>query len=241
MFFSFSRKDAMDQFACYCASVVLGFWKTSSLSRFVPTLKRASLLACVLLLSGCATQFRAQVSSQHTWPPANLPATLQLPYRFASDSQQSNEERLGLEQQIDKFLSMQFWQLTDGQAASPAVLELAPSYHKTMQEKRVWEPYYIPMSVPIRTNNGATIWTTQMIYGGQRERLIRTYEMRLKIDLFSLTAGQRSAQPVWAGEASTVSGVDNANAVLPLLLEALFKDFPGPNGQNRQVTIELSR
>lgn len=202
-----------------------------------------------LSLSGCATSFRATVTSQHTWPPAGLPTTLTLPYRFAP----STEAKAGLEQQVAAFLSQQFWELKTGKEAADVPLELVPNYRNTVQESRFMEPYYYPISVPIRYSNGSMGFTTQMIYGGMRERIVQQLELRLSLDIYANNKQQASSQeepkkPVWHGEAVSYTnpGGGNANnqiavAALPDLLESLFKDFPGPSGKTRQVVLKKEK
>lgn len=207
-----------------------------------------------LSLSGCATSFRANVTSHHTWPPAGLPTTLTLPYRFAP----SPEANAGLEQQVAAFLSQQFWELKTGKEAADVPLELVPNYSHTVQESRFMEPYYYPISVPIRHSDGSMGYATQMIYGGMRERIIQQLELRLSLDIYAThkqptSSPEEPKKPVWHGEAvsytnpggaygNNQSGNDQiAIAALPDLLETLFKDFPGPSGKTRQVVLKKEK
>ena len=213
---------------------------------------RLASLACLFLslsLTGCATTFRANVTSQHTWPPAGLPTTLTLPYRFAP----STEAQAGLEQQVAAFLSQQFWELKTGKEAADVPLELVPNYSHTVQESRFMEPYYYPISVPIRYSNGSIGYTTQMIYGGMRERIVQQLELRLSLDIYANNKQQANSteeakKPAWHGEAVSYTNPDGVNgnnqiavATLPDLLEALFKYFPGPSGKNRQVVLKKEK
>ena len=200
------------------------------------SLPNAILLGFCLLLSACAIPFRAQVSSTHNWPPAQLPQTLTLPYRFAP----STEDNLGLEQRVAAFLATQFWELQVGAQANQALLELAPHYTQTLREQRVMEPYYIPVSVPLRYPDGSMGTTTQMMYGGMRERVLREYDLRLQLDIYAInpTTHIRNPTTVWQGEAVTVSQRPNHPQALELLLKALFQDFPGPSGQTRTVIVK---
>ena len=64
------------------------------------------------------------------------------------------------------------------------------------------------------------------------------YSQFLEVDIADGPAWRRGERRmVFQGRAVTESGVREFNVVLPYLLEALFKNFPGMNGETITVTV----
>ncbi len=66
-------------------------------------------------------------------------------------------------------------------------------------------------------------------------REYRTWRRELRVEMQAPGSSQR----LYEGTAFTDGGSDALPAVMPALVEAMFHEFPGPNGQPRRVEVQL--
>jgi hypothetical protein len=76
-----------------------------------------------------------------------------------------------------------------------------------------------------------------MTYGviGTDYREYRNWRQELHVEIVAPASSSR----LYEATAFTEGSSDALAAVMPALVEAMFHDFPGPNGQVRQVAVEL--
>lgn len=188
-----------------------------------------------LLLSGCATPLRGQLTAFHEWP-ADAPRS----YRFArTEAQRDSLEHATWERSLRAELARAGFQ----EAPSPR-FAIAFDYRVTRQMGRVVEAY--PAVQPYLWwgswgprggvgIGGAWPWWGPGYYPVERSRV--WYEYRLRIEIEDLAA--RPVRRVYEGTAVS-DGLDPAPAdVLPLLARAILGDFPGPSGVTRRVEVPV--
>ncbi len=97
-----------------------------------------------------------------------------------------------------------------------------------------WQPYYGRGGVLYHA------WRPGWPYGygvvGSSIGQYRVWRHRLDVDIVEAGA---DATKVYEGRASTQSRGDALPTLMPVLVHALFKDFPGPNGGARVVDVEV--
>lgn len=190
--------------------------------------------AATLLLAGCATPMRGQLTAFHEWP-ADAPRT----YRFV----RSEAQRESLEHATwERLLRAELARAGFREAASPR-FAIGFDYRVTRQLSRVvdaypggFHPYFwwgawgphggVSLGGPFP-------WWGPGWYPVERDRV--WYAYRLRIEIEDLAA--RPPRRVYEGTAVS-DGLDPAPAdVLPLLARAVLGDFPGPSGVTRRVEV----
>ena len=190
-----------------------------------------------LLLSGCATPLRGQLTAFHEWP-ADAPRS----YRFArSAAQRDSLEHATWERLLRAELARAGFQ----EASSPR-FAIGFDYRVARQTGRVVEAY--PAVQPYfwwgtwGPRGGVGIgapwpWWGPGYYPVERSRV--WYQYRLRVEIEDLAA--RPARRVYEGTALS-DGLDPAPAdVLPLLARAILGDFPGPSGVTRRVEVPVDQ
>ncbi|WCL54532.1 DUF4136 domain-containing protein [Gimibacter soli] len=66
-------------------------------------------------------------------------------------------------------------------------------------------------------------------------RATTVYRVELRVEL-----RQKDGTMLYEGRAETETRSNNLPKLVPLLAEALFEEFPGPNGQTRHVKLDLT-
>jgi len=191
--------------------------------------------ATMLVLAGCATPMRGQLTAFHEWP-ADAPRT----YRFTrTDAQRDSLEQAAWERLLRAELARAGFQ----EAPSPR-FAIGFDYRVARHISRVVESY--PMIQPYfwfgswGSHGGLSIggpwpWWGPGYYPVETARPWHEYRLRIEID--DLAA--RPTRRVYEGTAVSES-LDMAPAdVLPLLARAILGDFPGPSGVTRRVEVPV--
>ena len=189
----------------------------------------------VLLLAGCATPLRGQLTAFHEWP-AEAPRT----YRFV----RAGTQRDSLEHATwEKALRAELARAGFEEAPNPR-FAIGFDYRVSRQLGRFVDPY--PMVYPYvwlgswGSHGGVTFggpwpWWGPGYYPVEQSRV--WYEYRLRIEIDDLAA--RPTRRVYEGTAIS-DGLDSASGdVLPLLARAILGDFPGPSGVTRRVEVPI--
>jgi len=191
-----------------------------------------------VLLAGCATPLRGQLTAFHEWP-ADAPRT----YQFVrTAAQRDSLEHATWERTMRAELARAGFQ----EAANPR-FSIGFDYRVSRQFGRFVEAY--PMVQPYfwwgtwGSRGGVSIggpwpWWGPGYYPVEYDRA--WYEYRLRIEIDDLAA--RPPHRVYEGTAVS-DGVDSANPaeVLPLLARAILGDFPGPSGVTRRVEVPVEQ
>ncbi len=186
-----------------------------------------------VLLAGCATPLRGQLTAFHEWP-VDAPRT----YRLVRIAEQRNSlehaawervmraelARAGFQETRDPRFEISFDYRVDRQLSR--VTELQP-----MVQPYFWFGSFGPHA-GFSVASGWPWWGPSY-YPVVSDRLWYDYRLRLQIDDLSLRPPRR----VYEGTAVSTGYVPEPAQVLPLLARAILGDFPGPSGATRRVEI----
>lgn len=210
------------------------------------------LSGLMLLLGGCASTLRSDVTSFQQWP-ANAAASS---YSFKRTGAQVGAlEHASYEDLVRS--EMNKLALKEAPAGTKGRFEISLDYAATVKTQRVIEPIY-DYSPTWRDRYFMSSWGWRPGYGspygyghafgtfgtfGPRiigyETLNRdTSTRRLRIDI------AEGANKVF--EATAINATNNGanpalTAVMPYLIRSVFDGFPGANGQARQVIFDLEK
>lgn len=193
--------------------------------------------AATLVLAGCATPMRGQLTAFHEWP-ADAPRT----YRFSrTDAQRDSLEHATWERALRAELARAGFE----EAPSPR-FAISFDYRVVRQLARYVDPY--PVIQPYfwwgtwGSHGGVSVggpwpWWGPGYYPVDYVRPWHEYQLR--IEIHDLAA--RPTRRVYEGTAIS-EAVDMAPAaVLPLLARAILGDFPGPTGVTRRVEVPVEQ
>lgn len=214
------------------------------------------LLFCVtllpVLLSGCASTLRSEVTAFHQWPANAAGRSFAFTHNGAEaqDLERQNHENL-VRLQLLKL------GLTDAMPGQPPQLAVRVDYSINARDVRVIEtvlidpwfgsPFYGPGYGPgfYRPYWGwpgyghpyyGPMWPTMPV-AQQQERRFTIYDRQLKVKIVD-----SATQQAWYDVTVRSSGErGNLVDVMPYLTEAAFRDFPGPNGTPRIVDVKMKR
>jgi len=214
---------------------------------------RFSILAVTfcLLLTGCATTIRSDVTAFHEWP-----AELRNKYFvFERTAQQENN----LEHRAyENLVRNELMRLGLTEAANPqsAGLKVAMSYSINVRDVRVVQPvlvdpwysspfyglhrygygYYNPHYGPYYAPFYSPFWYGPPIVE-QRETRYQLAARQLKI-IISRAADSKKLYDVTVNSEGTNTTLA---AVMPYMVRSAFTDFPGKNGVPRQIELKMKR
>lgn len=221
----------------------------SSLSSAV--LRRLSLAgaaAASLLLAGCASQFGAQVTA---WHQQEVP--LQgLSYRLQPDARQAEslEYATYASQVREQLTHAGMVEAGEGRQDVDVRFEYGVDGGRPVRYQQPEYAYVYQGSRPVRRDrvqpDGSvlTYWEMHPVYGydlvgySSYQRVIFTHQLRL-----TLTRAASGGKPpsglarLYEGTVVHQSDSSAVNYTVPRMVRALFKDFPGPNGQTRHVEV----
>jgi hypothetical protein len=200
------------------------------------------LLGLSLLLGGCATTIRSEVTAFHT-APLNLPDKS---FAFERSAAQQNDLEY---RRYEDLVRQQLLQLGFTDIAPAPTLKVTLSYGIESREVRVVEsvvvdsgwygpPFYDPFfRRPWRYGYGPfydPFWYSPPLVV-PREVNYQLFTRHLKIVIARAAGGAKLLDVSVRSE-----GRDGSLArVMPAMIRAAFTDFPGPNGVPRQVDVKL--
>ncbi len=205
-------------------------------------------LAMLMLLAGCASTLRPEVTAYHHWPADANGST----FSFAHTSlEEQSLQRLAFENMV----RAQLLQLGLREAApgEPARMSVRVNYSNEGRDVRVLErvlvdpwygspwvgpgyyspywgwnsfghPYYAPM------------WPTMPV-ARDIERRYALFQRELNVKISNADNGR----PLYDVTVRSEGQEGNLAKVMPYLVEAAFRDFPGPNGEPRVVEVKMKR
>ncbi len=208
---------------------------------------RALLLlvaALPLLLSGCATTIRSEVTAFHQWP-ANLPGQTYVFMRPATpDLERQNYEQL-LREQLAKL------GLREAATGEPAPLSVTMEYRVNGRDVRVIEtvlvdpwygtPWYGPgYYSPYWGWPGyghpfyGPMWPAMPV-AREQQRRFTVYHRELKLRIDDIT----KKQPLYDVTVKSDGEEANLAKVMPYLMASAFRDFPGKSGVPHVVELKM--
>lgn len=205
--------------------------------------RAARVLAALalVLLSGCAA-LTTKVTSFHAWPADAAGAA----FAMAPHTGTTPElEQATWEGYVAAALGRAG--LVPASAARPARFTVEVVATGFSREKKVLEPIYQQGMVyvpPYRDGMGNVFggyWAPDQFglrWVGDRE-VSRTVQVsRLKIRVLEKADGARAARPVFDATAVYEGDREDLPDLVPLLVQAVFDDFPGQNGRVRTVRFD---
>lgn len=203
------------------------------------TMITAGAVSISLLLGGCATTIRSNVTTFNQWP-AQLPDKS---YAFAPTAPQDNTlelqsyenlvrgqmNRLGFHeaQQSPALTVAMRFQTIDVPTqvlypAGPYYYPYGPGFGYIGWHRRYWGGWYSPFYDPFWGPAPYDVETVQR------------YHRQLEISIQSASDGKR----LFDVTVRNVSRQVSTPAVMPALVQSAFQDFPGPNGGARVVELK---
>jgi hypothetical protein len=194
-----------------------------------------------LLLGGCATTIRSDVTTFHQWPAQITDKS----YAFEAPAPQDNTLEL---QSYENLVRGQLNRLGFHEAPQSPALKVgmrftttdvptqvvyptfAPSYYSPRfafaggWRRRYWGGWYSPFYDPL--------WGPYPAYDVREEH---RYHRQLQVSITESNGGKRLFDVTVRNVSRTLS----TPTVMPALVQSAFEGFPGPNGQVR--TIELKQ
>ena len=198
--------------------------------------------ALSLLLSGCATTIRSDVTAFHEWPSGMQDKS----YIFEAPSAREDTLEYRSYQSLVRAKLDQLGFIDAGARPERAKLKVAMRFATIEQPVRVLQavdpfwptPYY--RYYPYRP------WGWRGFYGPQfydpfwygapdyRETIRHNYERKLHVSISAIPSGKK----LFDVEAQNVSWEKSTALVMPALVLSAFADFPGPSGVTRNVTLK---
>jgi hypothetical protein len=193
-----------------------------------------------LLLGGCATTIRSDVTTFNQWP-AQLPDKS---YAFAQPAPQDNTLEL---QSYENLVRGQLNRLGFHESPQSPALKVAmrfstvdvptqvlyptftpmypysPRFAYLGWRRRYWGGWYSPFYDPL--------WGPMPAYDVETEH---RYHRQLEISIQSAADGKR----LFDVTVRNVSKQMSTPAVMPALVQSAFQDFPGPNGGSRIIELQ---
>lgn len=189
-----------------------------------------------MLLVGCGTTIRSEVTTFHEWPdsPQNKTYVFEhtkeqndsLEYRAYENMVRAQLAKLGF---VETPIS-QSPELKASLSYSISVRDVREVYPVVVQPFApgpMWHPYYGPLYYD-------PFWYGPPIVQ-QQETNYQVFTRRLRIVLARMANGRNLYETTVVSEGSNGS----LAAVMPYMVRAAFADFPGPNGVPRRIELKM--
>ncbi len=204
-------------------------------------------LTILTLLTGCASTLRSEVTAYHQWPDNAAGRT----FSFANaEPGEPSLERQNVENLVRGQLIRQG--LLDAAPGQPAQLSVRVDYANEGRDVRVVEtvlvdPWYGSPWYGPGFYNPYWGWSgfghpfyrpwpaVPMARDIERRYTVFRRELKVKI------AASDSGRPLYDVTARSEGQEGNLAKIMPYLVEAAFRDVPGPNGQPRVVEVKMKR
>lgn len=196
--------------------------------------------ACTMLLAGCATTIRSDVTTFHQWPAQLSNKT------YSIDAPPPQDDTLEVRSYLD-LVRGQLARLGFTEAGADAALRVSMRFRTTDVPMRVVEaadPFFYPSARlgywgPYRRHFASAyyggfydpFWGSPGAYQVS-ERHVYQRDVQVAIrsaadgkPLFDVTVHNNSSQP-------------STPALMPALVQSAFEGFPGPNGAARRIELK---
>jgi hypothetical protein len=220
----------------------MGAKSGTRVDRWVPVGVAAALAAA--LLSGCATGprlVRTDVTTFNDWP--SLPADRSYAFARTLEYRDSLEVR-SYEDLVRDALATQGFTLASDPSSANLVVTLRPSeIGATVRVHDPWSGYWGGFGPYGGFYGRGFAWYDPLWnygYGSAfaNDFSVEVVQRRLELDIDSRgTSGKR----YYEGRVESSGAADSLPRAMPILIRALFVDFPGNNGQTRRVDVPVAR
>jgi hypothetical protein len=192
-------------------------------------------LIAVVALAGCASKFRSDVSSWHRLPPPSGETFVVVP----KDQQKKGSLEFA---QYAGLVANQLQQVGYRPAARGAQPDLLVRLDYGMGDARE----------KVRTTGGtgfyggyyghySPYWGPWGPYGYQDYPDVRSYTVYSRMLALEIASTANPEQNLYETRVISDGRSNRLEEVIPLMIDALFKEFPGPSGITREVTIDLDK
>jgi len=193
-----------------------------------------ALAAVVLMLAlgGCAARFSADVTRFHELP-APAGETLQIVAKDPAKADTLEFQRYA--DLVGEALGRQGYR--PPLAGEPSVLIAAIDYGVSQGRQALRDNGGSRVGVGVGGGShhvGVGVSTTFALSGGDGDMV---YTRRLSVEISRRSDGKR----LFEGRAISEGRTPDLGAVMPLLVEALFTDFPGVSGTTQEVELDAPR
>jgi hypothetical protein len=198
-----------------------------------------AVAALALLLGGCATTIRSDVTTFHQWP-ADLPSKT---YVFEAPPPQDDTLEL---HSYENLVRAQLGKLGFQEVASAPALKVSMRFTTTDVPVRVFQavdPFYYPsarfgfMSPYRRGYWGGSFYSPfyDPFWGPQYQVVERhTYQRDLQLSIKSASDNRR----LFDVTVHNNSVERSTPVMMPALVQSAFEGFPGPNGAARRIELK---
>jgi hypothetical protein len=203
-----------------------------------------------LLLGGCATTIRSDVTVFHQWPAQLQEKTFTFDTPAPSEDTLEYRSYQGLV--ANELTKLGFAQAGSGDQAQLRVDMAFSTIDRATRQLRAVDPFY--MSGPYW--GGSYGWPYRGFYSGRyryrywgfrpyydpwmfgpseyREVILHDYERKLNVSI-----ADRSGKKLYDVTVQNTSRKQSTPLVMPLLVQSAFTGFPGESGKARRVDLEL--
>jgi hypothetical protein len=215
----------------------------------------AVVVGMVAALAGCASSpvpMRADVTAFHQWQAAE---PLSYAFRRTADQQQSLEHRSYETLVAQQLASLGFSEAPPASARYQVALRPSTSMRREQRIEHPFHPAPYPGWGPGFWGPGHGIWAPYgpygwpgywgpsrfgygpdpWLWGPPVVREIDWATHMLRVDVYDMRS---DGQKVYEGSANTTGMRLSLPEAMPVLVSALFSDFPGPSGQPRRVDVD---
>lgn len=194
-------------------------------------------LAGIVALASCASTISARVTSYQQWPHDAVGAT----YRIAAMTGQTNNLEFGTFADMVR-AAIGPTGLVEAAQGQPARFEVVMGYGNPVEQRwtqRYRDPYgwgFSPFFSGMYGGYGGWGWGSGIYVMPSTVTVpVEVYKNTLTI---TIKDNHNSGMEVYRSSAVNISEEDNLTIVMPYLAQAIFDDFPGNNGQVREVRYD---
>jgi hypothetical protein len=195
-----------------------------------------------LLLGGCATTIRSDVTTFHQWPAQMEDKS----YVFEAPPQEDDTLEW---RSYQKLVQAQLARLGFTEASGKPALTVSMRFTTTDVPVRVMEPVMSPFYHPMprfgwhrsyRRGPWRHRWHSPFYdpfwdpFPSYRIYIDHVYRRELQVAIKSATDGKR----LFDVTVHNVSGVLSTPAIMPALVQSAFEGFPGPSGVARRIELK---
>jgi hypothetical protein len=194
------------------------------------------LAALTLLLGGCATTVRSNVTTFHQWP-AQLPDK-----SYVFDAPPPQDDTLEL-RSYQNLVRAQLGKLGFHEASGAPALKVSMRFSTTDVPIRVVQPidpFFSPYArFGLAGRYHRRYWGGSFydpFWGSPQYEVVEAHAYQREVQVAIRSAGDN--RPLFNVTVHNQSGEPSTPALMPALVQSAFEGFPGPNGAARRIELK---